>query len=486
MVKSKNAPSIISFVAFCLASTFLVFAVANMILYFFSAIPPSWGLLPNTCSSTEYTLRSDAISSVFTILGLVNFTYPYIVSTRNTRLYGIRLSRVMYSEMWWHGYAYIVYAVLIILGLYYGKSKYLFGAYVCLAGVFFAFISTGIVAIIFVFRQRNAIYLVEQYLTTSTPIKKARNKCLNKKNKDGKRKATTRSVKEQKAKKEQNERILQIGEYVHEYYSATQTVPTEVVKGLLRFVKNMPFLSPEINEQTKNKLNYILYSYSAEKTSATKKNTVEKAVETIYFVRSICERMFSSFDRSTQAVLLRRMLFALAEGFPAELDEQPCLPSEVPKEIGIMLCGIAAYLRTIIESTSDTEKWLNSWDKLFDQLLSASVYSPADNPSGDLGDRFRIVLQLLVLLIEASALVNLTATKLSKSVYEGQFIKLLIDISGRFDIGLSSVETFFSWGQAIVLASSDPDYDPERSCLRSYSLLKWINMLGSETAIRKE
>ena len=477
-----------SVITFVLAILSLVFAV----FLFFSSHARNF-ILSHVDLASEicvclYQLRIDAITSVFAILGLVNFSFPYIVSMRNTKLYGICLSHVMYSRYPWHGFAYIVYTFLVVFGLYCGKMSQLLNAIICFIGVLFSYISTGIVAIIFVFRQQKAVKEIEGFLALPFPAEKA----VIRKTLKGK---TASREKKERGKKERTERLLQIGDYMHAYFAATHTIPVGVLKGLLNTLGNMPFTIKNLDQTP----SFFLYSFSSENKS--KDINAGQTIETAIYVRMVCEKFFDGYDSFAQAAFLRKFLFAMVEVLSQSEEEQPRAekklsgseddilknfqdrnkdkngqnPSEkncrVIESTVIMLCGIAAYFKTKLEKKIETEAWLLSWDRLFDKILSASVYSTADDPTGEKGPCFRRLLRILTLFIEASVLAEAVSIKFPNTKYRKEFMGITIKILERFDIDLNDIINIFPLGQVIVLASENPDYNSESSSLRVYCLL---------------
>lgn len=444
----------VSLVTFILAAVAVIIAACLFFSRLHDGSPPLLDDAESPASCVDYlrsNLKPDALSAVFTILGLVNLSFPFIVNVKNTRLYNISLSQVMYAEFWWHGIAYGLYSLLVIGGLYFAKMGYLFGAYVCLIGNVFAYISTAALASAFVYRQHKTTrHMIENYLTMP-----------HKENEDSR-----------------IEKLLQSGDYVRAFFEATQTVPKRVVKSLLVEFAKEPFdLRLKTGSSTAA---FFMYTYSASRNS--KKNKAADTVKAVLLARFVWERILNGLDAFAQANLLRQTLYVLAEYLS---EEDRCRGKTVPSDTiefvinvinrsSVMLCGLEAYRETIFSGTQSYYKHRQNWERLFNQILSANVYSVMDKPDKDKDCYFRTVLQCLVLLSGSAALVE--ALSMSPDSYENsnEFWKNMLRLLEKFEFSMDHLRKFFPFGQVIMLSSGNPDYNPEKGYIRSYCLLQRI------------
>lgn len=431
-------------------------------------------------SSLETKENVDAIGSVLSVLGLINFTLPFIVTARNTRMYGISLAQVMYSRFWWHGLTYIFYALLIISGIMLARLGYVAFTLPCLIGVFVSFISIGIVTFIFVFHQKSAVPYIEQYLTQPS----FREDWYNRQYK--KRAGCNES---EELKKLQNERILRIGEYIHKYYSATKTVPQSVVNGLLDVIKDIPlskdekpalFDDPDKKEK-EDEIHFFFYNSSS---------LSRNSIETVYRIRCVCEIIFNEFDFSKRATLLKDLIVSLSRNsrYIQYIQKESTGKKKDIREVNLMLCGMAAYLRTTIASRNDIDKWYESWKTLIELFNTAEDISFLESRAGNCADNNGFDLfKKLIMLIQATVLVDKTAI-IKRSDYRpsddnkeklADKYEKLNDLFSRFNekfaIEESNVLGYYSLGQAAVLAANDIDYDPQQYVMHSYWLLRWLN-----------
>lgn len=438
---------------------------------------PQWScILRKLHFHVDLHFRGEFFVNTFTVLGLVNFSYPFIVSTRNTCLYGVQLADVMFAVFPWHGVAYIIHALLVILGLYCGRMGYILSAIVCMFGTLCSMGSTISVAIIFVFRQDLAIAIIEKYLNL--------------------RKMPRNTKKKIEKSNQITLRMLQSGDYIHAYFNKTQEVPAEVVQNLITALGEKIFTPSMVGKGVcSEEVPFMLYTYSSFPPSAkleTAINNEDQTVATVVFARAVCERIFEDLDDFKQASLLRQMLFAIAESLTISSDDIPLLTEILTADktknrtqkrgAVVFLCGVAAYFRSYIYAEREREKRWENWERLQDKLLAASVFSSTNKLKRDKDTEFRFLLKMLNLLLEVSTLVEAAARKNSCLEQEGKFWKMMILQAEKFDLDYKVATEYFSIGQSVMIASGSPDFDPEGSCLRSFHLLWRLKTIQKDKA----
>ena len=435
-------------------------------------------ILPSACPLVilvSNNFQSDALASVFTVCGLINFSLPYIIGIRNTTAYSIPLSRVMSTLFPRIGYYYVVYALLVITGLYCSRMGYLMSGLVCLTGVAFSFASTGIAALIYVFNQNlYAAETIEMYLAQD---------------------------REKTDVTELRERLLLSGDYMHAYFLAHHALPEGFVsKMLCTFEKTGKCSLPEDSS------GYFFYTYSYGKNSTDTEigrndhasvkdpspssdkqaqdavSSSAKAVDSILLARSLSDRIFDGLDKFSQAAVLRQLLFELSKDIPLSIIQKDDIPSpavvkqDVNARSFVLLCGLGAWRQHLLANKQGNEERLDTWEALIDQLLSADMYSAADGCDSSDG-RFKYMLRLLVLISVAAGLVE--AFSMGHGIVEStpEYWTLVSNLLNKYDMGIADVMGFFSWGQLVLLASGSTYYNPEQSYMNVFRFREKMNDL---------
>lgn len=427
--KRLKIVKIISLIVFVIA---LPYAVLLIILFFCPCFKSVLG---------DDTGLKNALSNLFIVLGIVNFTYPYVATARGTKLYGVNMSRVVYSQLKWYWYLYFVYAVLDILGLLYAGTSRPAGAWYCFVGMLIVMATTLYTAVTFIFKQHNSRFLIEAYLKDWI-----------------------------NGKHGGDEACIYAGEYLRAYFLASQTVSVSVARALFAFLEKGAVSLDEAS--SKEGPPFILLSYSGQR-SQIRSEGPDVVADSIFRSRLVFDRVFREMSVFEQTALLKQLLLILAEDFP-----------DSKKNVHPVLCGLAAWLREGVTDRSSPNVWMQNWELLLDRLLRAGIFSHVEIP-WKVASGYRAVLQRLVLLIQASALVDMTAIQfLEQEQFFNTYLKEKMDlISEHFDIPDGDKIDLYPWGQVIVQTAHDPDYDPDRSCVSSYAFLTfWEALRESENA----
>lgn len=449
-----------------------VITVAVLVKLVSCALVGDSSVLPGESCLVDCVVRNcrrDAMVRIFTICGLVNFSLPYVISVRNTSLYGIRLSKVIASRFWWNGCAYVLYGILEIMGLYCASMDYLVSGAACFLGVIFSFISTGLLAVAFVIRQETlTVELIEQYLTIA-PRRENKNR--------------------------ERNRLLQAGDYIQAYFSKNHAIPKVVVLGLLETLERAEECGlPERVED------YFLYIYSPVRSTAHNREARDvredvrsgggcdrsgELLDAVLMARAVCGRIFNGMEKFDQAELLRQLLHALSTDVQRENSSQRDVPdlsrvtSRDRKRSALFLCGLEAWRRQSLQTAHDSDARLNCWEALNNQILASDVYSVMDQHDQVCGN-FRYMLCLLIILSGATALAE--AVSLNQEIVEGtkEFWRQELKLLRRYDIILNDITDFFSWGQVILLASGDPRYNPEKCYMNIIQLRTMLTCIQKQ------
>lgn len=84
-------------------------------------------------------------------MGIVKFSFVYVISARDKQFYGVPLSNVIQEQFPMHGVMFVLYTLLTLIGLYFSGMGYNIIPLICLCGALLAFLSTCIMALLFTF-----------------------------------------------------------------------------------------------------------------------------------------------------------------------------------------------------------------------------------------------------------------------------------------------------------------------------------------------
>lgn len=454
-----------------------------------------------------YIINEKALSNVFMVMGIVNFTYPHIVSVRMVKRYGLPLSEVMRSLFCWTDVAYITCTLLVLLGLYASNTCAKLASYTALLGVILSYISTGIIALTFLLGEKRSIIAIELHFIRQSKklmrVFKTHGADLR------------RGPLHSKKSSEFHHFLFSVGVYIHDQYTANLILSKNAVFAFTDILSTLPFLTAANFSSNGHDSAFFLYTYSSSEmdnvvpvkgtipqkaplpssTNAVASNASPvyplSVIESVSTVRIVMQRIFSELEFSGKADLCRKLLAVVSRKYridessdrfndksiqgiesfkekysPANLFSQNSFIPAVH-----LLAGIASYLVTNFPSSDEQDAWLIAWDRVFDIPLQVSMSFSADLQDQNHWQDFQDQLKILTCILVGIALVELTSTEISDPKCETSLIRLALRILKNFNLDMNTALQYYPLAQVCYLSSASHSYNPEASSLRAYSLL---------------
>ena len=430
--------------------------------------------LPCTVGLRHYVsqrVKVEAMSNVFTMLGIVNFSLSYIIAARRRTVLGVPLSPIMSELFSWHGVAYINYGGLVLCGIYCGRMGYLLTGVTCFFGAVSALISTGIVAYVFAFNPQRTSECIEDYLKNPP-------------------------------KNHVKERVLVAGNYIRLRYLSSQDVSKEL---LLRVVHNMCeglhnppskltipkfflFRSPlsQYRESDAADMNESITGRDCQSSDDEKLELFMLTMgDAVVFARVLCHNILGGLSFVSRAELLHIALLLLANNVDTSHMEtkstEKLLENETTRNTIIFLCGIVACLRSDADAHDNmnaaiSSKLENVWNGVFNYLTWAGLHSASDVQYDVKKDSFRIMLQLMGILMINAALVEISVLH-NSGCDSTRLLELLKTTMSMLNIGEKDVLDFFVLGQAIMSSAGVPSYNPAVKNITSFDYLDWLKRM---------
>lgn len=394
--------------------------------------------LNNWCYSYA---KSKNLSNIFMAMGIINFSFGYVISARDKHFFGVPLGNVIQEQFPTHGYMLVLYTCLTLMGLYSCGMDYNIVALVCLLGALLAFVSTSIMAILFTFSHRLKQYMVEYYLCCS-PYTLLLG-----------RKAVDPDIK--------LNRTLAAADYIKTYYQANGTVPQVVFYLWYRIYEDLeePALAglTDCCGAQASTDDDLMYTQSITYAAVAWHHMLgglspEQQGELACFV------LRASLSKEDQLLAQCRQFLYSSSGSAPEISRRSSIP----------LCGFVAYLRNMdtLSLPSENHYWtscsrcLNTVYQIY--LLYPSV-APLESPAhSDTIPRFLFLLLETVLLIEMSALEQ-DAFK-----NDADFWRQLTELENVLQITFRDCSWFSEWGLDIVCSYKIDWFRSHQGMLEAY------------------
>lgn len=383
-----------------------------------------------------YYAKSEAISEIFVAMGIINFSFSYVITARDKQFYGVPLNSVIQEQFPKHGQTFLFYTCLTLVGLYASGMDYSIVALICLVGAFLAFGSTCIVAFLFTFSHQGKQDMVEYYLSSSSrPIigyspKSKQDTCFS--------------------------RTLAAADYIHTYYKTNGTIPLMVTRCLWN---RLSACSRLISVSSTNP------TITGEKQdSQVSPEEVAVCTQMITHVSGVWHHILQGLPQEQQEELICQVLQgSLMNGtdFRKQYedffqDSQPAIRVSWPYLLP--LCGLVSYLRsrdTILLSPSK-QYWkrclqcLRMVYRIY--LLHPGTIISFESPqtSDTTKQSSDAVLQVLFLLLETTLLIE--TSSLSMETFKGdlEFWKQLAELEQVFQSPFRDCARFSEVGLCIV------------------------------------
>lgn len=164
------------------------------------------------CGWCNLYAKSTVLTQIFLSMGLINFSFSYVISTRDNQFYEVPLGPVLQEQFPELGYVFVFYTCLILIGLYSCGMNYHIIALACLCGAVLAFIYTCLMAVLFTFSHRAKQDMVEYYLYCPAPAHRVKDR--------------------NTASGAAFSRILTASDYINACYKANGIIPQSVAQSL--------------------------------------------------------------------------------------------------------------------------------------------------------------------------------------------------------------------------------------------------------------
>ena len=425
-------------------------AVAFFIIPVLATYGPCLALYGNFSAWCLKYAHSEALSSIFTSMGVINFSFSYVISAREKRFYGVPLGNVIQEQFPTHGYVFVIYTCLTLMGLYSSNMYYAVVAVICLCGAFLAFVSTCIMAVLFTFSHRLKQDMVEYYLY-GTPYKLLFS---------GKNSHTGPP----------SNRMLAAADYVKAYYQENGTVPGVVTGSLWRQIscyeiQTSPVGSPAVAERDPPVPHTI------------EVGDVSVYVQLVTYAASSWRHMLQGLPPEQQSELVCLVL-------QASLDKEDKLVNEckqfldkhgirqnlaISSDHALPLCGLVSYLR------SECTMALDSSDKYWKDCLECLrifyrvylLYPGIALRTGS-NQAIAVIPQFMFLLLETTMLVEMSA--LEQGYFDGDkdFWDQLLELEHVLRVTYRDCSWFSEWGLCIVCSYKIDWFRSHQGMLEAY------------------
>lgn len=395
----------------------------------------------------ETYMQESATSAIFLAVGLVNYSYSYIAASREKSLYGIRLYEVMHNLFPWHGVAYGLHGAWVIAGLYCSASGAPLMATVCMVGVFFIFISTGVMMYLFNSGNHRKQMMVEYYLCRfgeSTAFWSRR-----------KQRAThwTSAM----------AYMFLSADYLRQYYLATQKVPELVAQTMWkRFVYRstkaglpMALLREELTEE---KVTQRASEGTA--TSRTQLGDLYATARQIIQFRRAWQRMLAGLPPDKQADFIRQVLQATAKSSPCEADpdkfcRNSCQGNLSSSFFELLMSALISFLLDQERPAQTVRQYWNGWEHCVGCIFQVSATHLGETEDNDDTREYCSLVQQMFIL--AMAVLMLECSVLEKSTLTGgnNLWRQIQGLSTKLNVPLCRASKYFLLGRCITLSSSD-------------------------------
>ena len=164
------------------------------------------------CGWCNLYAKSTVLTQIFLSMGLINFSFSYVISTRDKQFCEVPLGPVIQEQFTEHGYMFVFYTCLILIGLYSCGMNFHIIALVCLCGAVLALIYTCLMAVLFTFSHQSKQDMVEYYLYCPASAHQAKDR--------------------NTASGTMFNRILTASDYINACYKANGIIPQSVAHNL--------------------------------------------------------------------------------------------------------------------------------------------------------------------------------------------------------------------------------------------------------------
>ena len=394
--------------------------------------------------------NDQALSSIFMSMGVINFSFSYVVSAREKRFYGVLLGNVIQEQFPTYGFVFVIYTCLALMGLYSSNMNYAVVAFLCLCGALLAFGSTCIMAVLFTFRHRLKQDMVEYYLY-GNPQQLLFN---------GRSIPTDTSP----------NRMLAAADYIRAYYVENGIIPSIIAKNLWGqlFAHETQSFSPDSSAVVKpddsvpdgGEINDISSYIQLVACAASSWRHMLQGLSSEQQSELVCLVLQDSLDKNDE-------LINECKQFLDEHDNRST-PNISPYR-ALPLCGLVSYLRSkcTIVLDSPVKYWKDCLEclRIFYRvyLLYPGIALRTKNTQ-----TLTTIPQFMFLLLETTMLVEMSALEQEKFVDDTDFWNQLLEVEHALRIRYRDCSWFSEWGLSIVCSYKIDWFQSHQGMLEAY------------------
>lgn len=385
------------------------------------------------CGWCNLYAKSTVLTQIFLSMGLINFSFSYVISTRDKQFCEVPLGPVIQEQFPEHGQMFVFYACLILIGLYSCGMNFHIIALVCLCGAVLALLYTCLMAVLFTFSHRSKQKMVEYYLYCPAPAHRVKD-----------RNAASGTA---------FNRILTASDYINACYKANGIIPQSVARNLwdrLSDCRQQPDTggSPD----------------SAGEDAANEEPDTAGAIDEITYTQLVTcaatawQHILRGLPDEQQSELISLVLQASLRKKDALLKscgaflcalEGDAVP-EFCRYDALPLCGLVSHLRgreTL--SAGDMNRYWDGCRKCLQIIFQIDLFYP--RTAEQLGyEAEGIIPRILFLILENTLLIELSSLPRKDFKADQDFFGQLSEMERSFRFETKNCLGFSEWGFRIV------------------------------------
>lgn len=382
---------------------------------------------------TLYT-KSTVLAQIFLSMGLINFSFSYVVSTRDKQFYGVPLGSVIQEQFPEHGYMFVFYACLILVGLYSCGMDFHIIALVCLCGAILALLYTCLMAVLYTFSHQFKQEMVEYYLYSPTHEHQSDR---------------------QKAKSGTNlNRILVASDYINAYYKANGSVPRTVTSNLWKRLLNY-----------KKELSAVFVPDDIGKINNQRERDCSDLIDEALYTRLITytaaawQHMLHELSNEQQSELICMVLQVSLHGEDTLLKSCEaflCAPGQqtmetIPMRAALPLCGLVSYLRgRETASIGGIKQYWDGCQKCLQTAFQIDLFYSRTAVQFGYDQVTDTIPRILFLILETTLLIELSSLTKKYFSENEDFWDQLEEVERSFQVKAKNCSWFSDWGIGIV------------------------------------
>ena len=392
--------------------------------------------------------KSNILAQIFLSMGLINFSFSYVISTRDKQFCEVPLGPVLQEQFPEHGQMFVFYTCLILIGLYSCGMEFHIVALVCLCGAILALLYTCLMAVLFTFSFQSKQSMVEYYLYCPAPPHQAH----------GPNAAPGTAF----------NRILNASDYINAYYKTNGTVPQMVVCHLWdRLFDCNKRQEPDSSQRSAGKsgthedpvMNEFAYTQLVTYAAAAWQHMLrglsdEQQSELVSIVLQTSLRKKDALLKSCEAFLCAQ------EGEAME---------DIPQMDALPMCGLVSHLRgreTL--SIGDMKRYWDGCRKCLQIMFQIDLFYPRAAEQLGYEEVTNTFPRILFLILESTLLIELSSLSGKDFEADEDFFGQLWEMENSFRFETKNCLRFSDWGFGIVCSYKIDWFRSHQGMLSAY------------------